>query len=72
MAPLTFNILKPSFTPIPPDYYDIFLAEQEKPYTKVYYFASGTTINGKPGPAYDEYDRYGLACLDCGGGMDDE
>lgn len=28
------------------------------------------TINGKPGPAYDEYDRYGLACLDCSGGMD--
>lgn len=28
------------------------------------------TINGIPGPAYDEYDRYGLACLDCGGGMD--
>ncbi len=28
------------------------------------------TINGKPGPAYDEYDRFGLACLDCSGGMD--
>ncbi|HEX2395269.1 MAG TPA: hypothetical protein VHI78_07985 [Bacteroidales bacterium] len=28
------------------------------------------TINGKPGPAYDEYDRYALACLDCNGGMD--
>lgn len=28
------------------------------------------TLNGKPGPAYDEYDRYGLACLDCTGGMD--
>lgn len=28
------------------------------------------TINGIPGPAYDEYDRYGLACLDCSGGMD--
>lgn len=23
------------------------------------------TINGIPGPAYDEYDRYALACLDC-------
>lgn len=22
-------------------------------------------INGKPGPAYDEYDSYALACLDC-------
>jgi hypothetical protein len=28
------------------------------------------TINGKPGPAYDEYDGYSLACLDCSGGMD--
>ena len=23
------------------------------------------TVNGIPGPAYDEYDRYALACLDC-------
>ncbi len=36
-------------------------------------FNSGTTvridrlitINGIPGPAYDEYDSYALACLDC-------
>lgn len=28
------------------------------------------TINGKPGPAYDEYDSYALQCLDCKGGMD--
>ncbi len=27
-------------------------------------------VNGKPGPAYDEYDAYALACLDCMGGMD--
>jgi hypothetical protein len=27
-------------------------------------------LNGKPGPAYDEYDGYALACLDCMGGMD--
>lgn len=27
------------------------------------------TVNGRPGPAYDEYDRYALACLDCGSGM---
>jgi hypothetical protein len=27
-------------------------------------------FNGKPGPAYDEYDSYALACLDCMGGMD--
>jgi len=108
MTSLSFNILNPSFTPVPPVYYDIFTGEQEKPYTKVYYFGSGTdleeasgritgverndineeylrfdtgdraridrivTINGKPGPAYDEYDRYALACLDCSGGMDDD
>jgi len=23
------------------------------------------TINGIPGPAYDEYDAFALACLDC-------
>lgn len=23
------------------------------------------TVNGKPGPAYDEYDAYALACLNC-------
>jgi hypothetical protein len=23
------------------------------------------SINGIPGPAYQEYDNYGLACLDC-------
>jgi hypothetical protein len=23
------------------------------------------SINGKPGPAYDEYNNYGMACLDC-------
>ena len=28
------------------------------------------TVNGKPGPAYDEYDRYALACLDCTSGME--
>lgn len=27
-------------------------------------------LSGKPGPAYDEYDSYALACLDCTGGMD--
>ncbi len=27
-------------------------------------------VNGRPGPAYDEYDSYALACLDCMGGMD--
>lgn len=27
-------------------------------------------VNGKPGPAYDEYDSYALQCLDCTGGMD--
>ncbi|MBX2901653.1 MAG: hypothetical protein KF775_18535 [Cyclobacteriaceae bacterium] len=28
------------------------------------------TIFGKPGPAYDEYDAYANACLDCKGGYD--
>ncbi len=28
-------------------------------------------LNGKPGPAYDEYDSYANACLDCMGGMED-
>lgn len=28
------------------------------------------TINGRPGPAYDEYDSYALQCLECMGGMD--
>lgn len=23
------------------------------------------TVNGRPGPAYDEYDAYALACLNC-------
>ena len=28
------------------------------------------TINGIPGPAYDEYDSYALACLECSAGME--
>jgi hypothetical protein len=28
-------------------------------------------VNGKPGPAYDEYDNFANACLDCMGGMED-
>ncbi len=28
-------------------------------------------INGRPGPAFDLYDSYALACLDCSGGMDE-
>jgi len=28
------------------------------------------SINGKPGPAYDEYNRYAEACLDCNVGGD--
>jgi hypothetical protein len=26
------------------------------------------TVNGRPGAAYDEYDSYANACLDCKGG----
>jgi len=29
-------------------------------------------FNGKPGPAYDEYDAYGLAPLTCKAGYDDD
>lgn len=29
------------------------------------------TINGKPGPAYDEYDAYANACLSCKAGYDE-
>ena len=28
------------------------------------------TINGKPGPAFDEYDSYARACMDCRAGLD--
>ncbi|HYG39817.1 MAG TPA: hypothetical protein VD908_14420 [Cytophagales bacterium] len=28
------------------------------------------TIFGKPGPAYDYYDSFANACMDCMGGMD--
>ena len=28
------------------------------------------TLNGIPGPAYDEYDSYALACLECSAGME--
>lgn len=28
------------------------------------------TLFGKPGAAYDEYDRFGNACMDCTGGYD--
>ena len=28
------------------------------------------TLFGKPGAAFDEYDAYGNACLDCTGGYD--
>jgi hypothetical protein len=101
-----FTLPEQGFMPVDPVYYDIFAQEQEKEYSKIFYFVSGTdleeasgkitgikknesneeylhfdtgncaridrivTINGKPGPAYDEYDRYALACLDCNSGMD--
>ena len=29
------------------------------------------TLFGKPGAAFDEYDAYANACLDCKGGYDD-
>jgi hypothetical protein len=93
--------MKSDFTPVQPDYYDIFRDEQKKEFSKVFYFGKGSeleeaagkisgmknkgnfekymifdsgdkvrvdriiTINGIPGPAYDEYDAYALACLNC-------
>jgi len=93
--------MKTSYTPVPPVYYEIFSSEQDKEYSKVFYFSIGTeveemrgiirgiinngsngeylifdsgaevridriiTVNGIPGPAYDEYDSYALACLEC-------
>lgn len=30
------------------------------------------TINGKPGPAYDEYNAYADACLSCQAGYDEK
>lgn len=93
--------MKTHYHPIYPDYYEIFSQEQEKQFSKVFYFGDDTqveeakgkinglvnggaigeflifdsgdevrvdriiTINGIPGPAYDEYDAYALACLNC-------
>lgn len=93
--------MKTHYQPIYPDYYEIFSQEQEKEFSKVFYFGEDTdveeangkinglvnggsigeflifdsgnevrvdriiTINGIPGPAYDEYDAYALACLNC-------
>jgi hypothetical protein len=93
--------MKTDFTPVQPDYFDIFKDEQKKKVSKVFYFEKGSkleeasgkitgienignfekymifnsgekvridriiTINGIPGPAYDEYDAYALACLNC-------
>jgi len=30
------------------------------------------TVNGRPGPAYDEYDSYANACMDCKGGNESD
>ena len=93
--------MKTDFNPVYPIYYEIFADEQEKAFSKVFYFRNGTeieeakgkitelvtkenkeeylvfssgeevridriiSINGIPGPAYDEYDAFSLACLDC-------
>lgn len=101
---------QPAFTPIDPDFPDLFQREIEKGSVKVIYFdteqypdlkesngavtaiinkgrsgqfmvfANGDQVrtdriiayNGKPGPAYDEYDAYALAPLTCKAGYDDE
>ncbi len=99
-----------AFTPIDPDFFDLFQHEMYKDSVKVIYFdvenypqlkesnGKATAIvnkekqgqfmvfengdevrldrivvyNGKPGPAYDEYDAYALAPLTCKAGYDDE
>lgn len=98
--------MQPVYTPIDPDFFDLFEKEMKKSPARIIYFgfqeevvleeASGKireiadkgneghyavfengdevrvdriiTYNGKPGPAYDEYDAYGLACLTCQAG----
>lgn len=93
--------MKTDFNPVYPLYYEIFAVEQEKAFSKVFYFGNETeineangkitglitkenkeeylvfisgqearidriiSINGIPGPAYNEYDTFSLACLDC-------
>ena len=98
--------MKTDFSPVYPVYYEVFSEEQEKEFSKVFYFGNGTeveeakgkitglvkkgsieeylvfdsgdearidriiTINGKPGPAYDEYDAFALACINCNVGAE--
>ncbi|CAK7057805.1 MAG: hypothetical protein PHT14_07080 [Petrimonas sp.] len=99
-----------AYTPIDPDFFDLFQQEIKKGSVKVIYFDANqfphlkesngkvTAIvskqesgqfmvfengdevrtdriivyNGKPGPAYDEYDAYALAPLTCKAGYDDD
>jgi hypothetical protein len=99
-----------AYTPIDPDFIDLFLQEIKKDSVRVIYFdadqyphlkesngkvtavldrrgsgqfmifANGDEVrtdriivyNGKPGPAYDEYDAYALAPLTCKAGYDDD
>lgn len=101
---------KSAYTPIDPDFFDLFQQEIQKESVKVIYFdadqypqlnesngkvtaivdkqgsgqfmvfANGDEVrmdriivyNGKPGPAYDEYDAYALAPLTCKAGYDDD
>lgn len=102
MFKLKFIVMKNSYSPIDPDYFEIVENEIEKnKISRVYFFETGNilgeenakiesivtvnnfekfikmsngnqirmdrivTINGIPGPAYDEYDRFALACLEC-------
>jgi hypothetical protein len=96
-----------SYTPIDPDFYEVFVNLAEKhSLLKVFFFlpdqtlgeAKGEynrieesdggefmiikdaepvridriiTVNGKPGPAFDEYNAYADACLSCQAGYDE-
>ena len=99
-----------AYTPIDPDFFDLFQQEIKKGSVKVIYFdanqfphlkesngkvtaivskqesgqfmvfENGNEVrldriivyNGRPGPAYDEYDAYALAPLTCKAGYDEE
>ena len=71
-----------TYTPVDPDVMEFLEAEKENDSTRVFYFGEGSEIkeiridriisyNLRPGPAYDEYDEYGLQCLTCQAGYDD-
>ena len=47
------------------EFYMVFLAGKEVRVDRI------ITYNGKPGPAFDEYDAYALECLSCKAGYEE-